>query len=342
VSLVLDGIRAGRPRAGPETIHIDVTNACNTNCITCWDHSPLLALGRSSAWKRQRVDAAAVATLLDDAASLTGLRAVIISGMGEPFTHPDIYRILAAVKDRGLHLTVITNLVAADPDVVLGLDVDQLLVGIHGGSERGYLAFHPSFGPRDWTRLEEMLATFAAAGRRYKHVQVVAACNADELALMIDVAARHRALQVNFKLASLGGGTEAARIDEAQRARLLGELVPAATDRARELGVDHNLDVFRGQLEVGGAATADIAAVGCYMGFAYARVLVDGTVLYCCNTEVRVGSLAEASFSALWAGPAWQALRDRFRRGDYLDSCSQCGKLNQNVKIARQLRDLGS
>ena len=335
---VLAGIRAGRPLAGPETLHIDVTNGCNTNCVTCWDHSPLLTVGRGKAWKKQRVDAEIVEALLDDVLALGGLRAVIISGMGEPFTHPDIYRILAAVKDRGLHLTVITNLVAADPDVVLGMGIDQLLVGIHGASERAYLEFHPSFGPREWQLLHEMLACFAEAGRRFKHVQVIAACNAGELVSMIELGARYRALQVNFKLASLGGGTEAARISDEQRARLLGELVPAATARGHALGVAHNLDVFRGQLEAGGAATADIAAIGCYMGYAYSRVLVDGTVLYCCNTEVRVGSLAEARFGDLWTGPVWQALRDRFRRGDFLDSCAQCGKLNQNVKIARQLR----
>src|SRR5512143_2664849 len=101
--------------------------------------------------------------------------------MGEPFTHPDIYQILAAVKRRGLHLTVITNLVAADTDAVLGLDVDELLIGIHGASERAYLAFHPSFRPDEWRRLHEMLAAFRDAGRRYKHVQVVCAVNAGEL-----------------------------------------------------------------------------------------------------------------------------------------------------------------
>lgn len=71
------------------------------------------------------------------------------------------------------------------------------------------------------------------------------------------------------------------------------------------------------------------------MGYAYARVLVDGTVLYCCNVEVRVGSLRDSTFSALWSGDAWNALRDRFRRGEYLASCGQCGKLNQNVKLGR-------
>jgi hypothetical protein len=64
---------------------------------------------------------------------------------------------------------------------------------------------------------------------------------------------------------------------------------------------------------------------------------VDGTVLYCCNTEVVVGSLAEARFSELWRGAAWDGWRARLRRGDYLPSCAPCGKLNQNVKIGRRL-----
>jgi MoaA/NifB/PqqE/SkfB family radical SAM enzyme len=325
----------GRARLGPETIHIDVTNGCNTNCITCWDHSPLLTLGRTAAWKRRRVTAEAVEELLDDARSLGGLRAVILSGMGEPFTHPDIYRMIAAVKSRGLHVTIITNLVAADAERILALDVDQLLVGIHGASERAYLAFHPSFRPEEWERLGRMLRRFRAAGKRYKHVQVVCEVNAGELPDMVRLAAEHRAAQVNFKLASLKGGTEGCRITDPQRGRLVAELVPEAERVAAELGVTTNLDVFAAQLGAGGGATAPIADVGCFMGYFYSRVTVDGTVLYCCNTDVVVGSLAEARFSELWRGPAWQALRARLRAGDYLASCDQCGKLNQNVKIGR-------
>ena len=73
------------------------------------------------------------------------------------------------------------------------------------------------------------------------------------------------------------------------------------------------------------------------MGYAYSRILVDGTVLYCCSTEVRVGSLAaNTTFAALWHGPAWSALRDRLRRGDYFQSCQQCGKFNQNVQLSQR------
>ncbi len=332
----LRGIDAGTPLVGPQTLHLDVTNGCNTNCITCWDHSPLLTLARSAAWKRQRVELLDMFELVDDVRSLGGLRAVIVSGMGEPFTHPEIYDLLAGLKSRGLHVTVITNLIPADAERIIALDIDQLLIGIHGASEASYRAFHPSFVHDEWSRLHAMLARFHAAGRRYKQVQVICQDNVHELAAMVALAQRYDAANLNFKLASLAQGTETARITDAQRARLRSEWLPAARAAARDLGVDSNLDVFAAQVDAGGAATAPIADIGCFMGYVYARVLVDGTVLYCCNTEVRVGSLREQPFSELWRAPAWQALRERMRRGDYLGSCNQCGKLNQNVKLGRR------
>jgi MoaA/NifB/PqqE/SkfB family radical SAM enzyme len=334
---ILESIHVGRPLGGPETIHVDITNSCNTNCITCWDHSPHLAAPRSADWKRQRLELPRFTELLDDAASLGGLAAIVLSGMGEPFTHPDVYSMIEAVKARGLHLTIITNLVAADAERILELGVDQLLVGVHGASERAYLDFHPSFRSVEWRRLLSMLARFREAGRRFKHVQVVSRVNAEELVEMVRFAHDHGALQLNFKLASLYDGTDVVRIDEAQRHLLECELVPAAKRLASELGVATNLDVFAAQLGAGGERTAPIEEVGCFMGHAYARVLVDGTVLYCCNTEVRVGSLVGGRrFSELWHGEEWNELRDRFRRGDYLASCGLCGKLNQNVKLAER------
>jgi MoaA/NifB/PqqE/SkfB family radical SAM enzyme len=333
----LQEIVDGRAVLGPETVHIDVTNGCNTNCITCWDHSPLLTVARTAAWKRRRVDAGEVEALLDDLLGLGGPRAIILSGMGEPFTHPDIYRMIGAVKGRGLHLTIITNLIPADVERVIALGVDTLLIGIHGASEAAYRAFHPSFRSDEWEVLHHMLARLAAAGRRDKHVQVICETNAGEVPEMVRLAHRYGAGQLSFKLASLREGTEACRVTEAQRAWLVAEGVPAAAALARELGVDANLDVLAAQLGAGGGATAPIAEIGCFMGHVYARVLVDGTVLYCCNTEVVVGSLADAPFSALWRGPRWEAWRARLRAGDYLPSCAQCGKLNQNVKIGRKI-----
>ena len=338
-------LETGVPTLGPETVHIDITNSCNTNCVTCWDHSPHLALARTAAWKRQRQDLGGVTALLDDIGGIsglgvpTGLRALILSGMGDPLTHPDALTMIRDAKARGLHVTVITNLLAADADALLASGVDELLIGIHAASEAAYLAFHPSFRPADWLKLHAMLARFREAGRRFKHVHVICRHNAHELPAMIVQASRLAASQVNFKLASLHSGTEVAAITDEQREALLTDAIAEARELAGALGVPHNLDVFEAQLQAGGAATADIAEVGCFVGTAYSRILVDGTVLYCCNTDVVVGRLGpETSFSALWTGPAWTALRARLRRGEYFESCRQCGKFNQNVKWSEGFR----
>lgn len=351
----LEDLRDGVVTMGPQTLHIDVTNACNTNCVTCWDHSPHLDVGRSTAWKKQKVDPAAVAALLDDVQSLDtprgGLQAVIVSGMGEPFTHPDIDAILTDIKRRGLHLTVITNLVAADIDRVVEIGVDALLVGVQGASEASYLAFHPNFSPWHWQKLQSQLAVLASSPSiTHKQVQVICRHNAHELRDMVALAAATSADQVNFKLASLKHGTEAVALSSAQRELLLQEGIVAAEEEATQRAVKTNLRVFREQLRRMHAGDADavddvaidtapIDEVGCFLGGFYSRVTVDGTVLFCCNTEVEIGSLSVLPFSSWWRSARWAYWRRRMRAGRYLESCFQCGKLNQNDKLSRRFRE---
>ena len=350
----LDDLRAQHVTMGPQTLHIDVTNGCNTNCVTCWDHSPHLHQARSSAWKRERVDPAAIAALLDDVQSLDtergGLQAVIVSGMGEPFTHPAIYDILADIKRRGLHTTIITNLVAADVDRVVDLGVDALLVGVQGASEQSYLAFHPNFSPWHWATLQQQLAVLARSpGITHKQVQVICRHNAHEVPAMVQLAHDTGADQVNFKLASLRHGTETVALSPQQRRQLLDSDIAAANGVSSQRSMPTNLGVFAEQLrrmDQGAGAdtdtdtdTAAIDELGCFLGGFYSRVTVDGTVLFCCNTEVEIGSLSVLPFSSWWRSARWDYWRRRMRQGRYLQSCFQCGKVNQNDKLSQRFRE---
>jgi MoaA/NifB/PqqE/SkfB family radical SAM enzyme len=334
--LTLAGIDAGVPVTGPETVHVDLMNACNTNCITCWDHSPLLDSPRSAAWKGRRARTEDVERLLAELDELGGLRAVILSGMGEPFVHPGIWDVVAAVKRRPVHLTIITNLLLADPRRVLDSGIDQLLVGVHAASREAYEAFHPSFVNGEWNVLLERLRTFRDAGRRFKQVHVVCSVNAHELPEMVALGAEMNAEAVTFKRASLRGGTERCGLDDVAKRRLLEDGVPRAREAAARLGVATNLGVLERQLRAPGDETTPVGDPGCFMGFAYARVTVNGDVLFCCDPSIRVGSLADGTrFTDLWRGGAWQAIRDRLRAGESFPGCSQCGKYNQNVAIGR-------
>lgn len=339
--VVLRGIAAGRPEIGPRTVHIDVTNGCNAACVTCWDHSPLLAEGRSADWKRRRLPLARFLALVETLAAMGSVQNVILSGMGEPLTHPDIYTMLAAVKALGWHVTLMTNLVAADPDRLLAANVDQFLVGVQGVTPDSYAAFHPGWTEAHFFKLCSILRRLARSGAVVRHVQVINRDTAPEVVEMVRFARLYGADRLNYKLAALSGGTESCAIDEGQRAWLAAEGLPQARALAQELGVRTNLDLFHRQLAAGGASTTPIAEVGCFMGYVYTRITVDEEVLYCCNTNVRVGSVREGAFPDLWFGEAWNALRDQLRAGDYPRACDQCGKFEQNVKWSEKVRAAG-
>ena len=336
----LEGMLAGRPACGPETVHIDLTNACNAACITCWDHSPLLTTPRARAWKRRHLATDVALGLLDELAALGSVKRVVLSGMGDPLVHPDGHDLLEAAASR-FRVTLMTNLLAADIDRVVESGVDTVLASVQGVTPSTYAAFHPGWNEEHFFRLCGHLRRISRAGVHTKHVQVIERGTAEELSAMVRFGRRFRAVRVNFKLASLAAGTEDCGITSDQRERLLSTDVPQARDLARELGVATNLDLFERQLQAAGGdprATVPIEDVGCWMGFVYTRITAEQDVLYCCNTEVRVGSLRDSSFADLWAGERWQTLRDRLGRGEYFPGCARCGKFEQNAKWADRVR----
>jgi MoaA/NifB/PqqE/SkfB family radical SAM enzyme len=270
------------------------------------------------------------------------VQAVILSGMGDPLVHPDIYAMIAMVKARGWQLTVLTNLVAADIDRLEISGVDQLLIGVHGVTPQSYTAFHPGWTEKHFSTMCRYLRRLSAAGVRCRHVQVINRDTAPEVVDMVRFGKMFGADRVNFKLASLYGGTEDCSISASQRDELLSTAIPAARALAHELSVSTNLDLFERQLSAAMRdlrATTPIASVGCFMGYVYTRITVDRDVLFCCNSNVRVGSLRQARFSELWYGDAWQALRRRLRSGEYLTGCDKCGKFEQNAKWSQRYRE---
>ena len=339
--LVLQGIRQGRPLTGPQTVHIDLTNGCNAACVTCWDHSPLLERPRPASWKRQRLNLEAFQEIVDQLASLGSVRAVVLSGMGEPLTHPDVYEMIGLIKAKGWHITLMSNLVAADIDRLCALEVDQVLVGVQGASPEVHAAFHPGWDERQFFTMCRYLRRLARVGTATRQVQVINQDTAPELVEMVRFGRLFQADRVNFKLASLAEGTQACAVSPDRLAWLAAEAIPAARRLAEELGVRTNLDLFEAQ--VGAAmgqrlATVPIEEIGCYMGFVYTRITVEQEVLYCCNTEVSVGHLSEGTLAALWWGPRWQALREQLGAGHYLPGCERCGKFEQNRKWSDRLK----
>lgn len=338
------GLVEGRPRTGPQTVHFDLANACNTRCTTCWDHSPHLVASRvpSAVWKRKQLPLDRFKETLDALIAMGGLEAIILSGMGEPLLNPEVYEMVAYAHEAGLGVTIITNLLLLDQDRVFESAGElELLTSINGVTQPVWHAFHAHPRADGWEVLLRQLGELRERGFKPKHVQVINAQNAHELVDMVHFAHEYPAARINFKLASLANGTEAVAMSQAQKEELLYDLVPRAMTFARAYDIPTDLDAFALQIDPTSHRTAPIEDVGCFMGFLYSRVTVEGDVLFCCNAKVKVGALPDegpVDFAGLWGGASWQGLRDIVRSGRYFPGCDQCGKFKQNVKWSERLK----
>lgn len=83
----------------PVTIELDMTNACNHQCPSCFGY-----FGQS----RQSLDISLVLNVLQDIHALGG-RAVTFTGGGEPLCHKDTMKAIVAARELGLDVALITN-----------------------------------------------------------------------------------------------------------------------------------------------------------------------------------------------------------------------------------------
>ncbi|MBS1197852.1 MAG: Radical domain protein [Proteobacteria bacterium] len=326
----IEGFCAHRPLLGPETVHIDITNTCNLDCITCWNYAPGLASPKNAAWKKQRMASAIFSRVLSEVAEC-GVERIILSGAGEPFTHPGIYDFIAAVKAKGLVLTVITNGTLCDFQRLKELGVDQLLINTSSASAATYTTYHPNQPPETFENLIEGVISLAGAVA-VNLVQVINALNADELTAMVELAHQAHA-RASFKLGDTPPGTECCRLDIDRRKTLLEHDIPAAIARAKALGVKHNLAAFAAQL----AGSHPLhAPLPCFAGYLYSRVYVDGRVFFCCE-HIEVGNVEKADFGTLWLAPAYNAIRQSLHEGLVFPGCARCGKHDMNFVANKQL-----
>lgn len=327
------GYLAQRSRIGPESVHIDLANACNLACVTCWNHAQDLAEPKPAAWKAQVMAPDLFHRLVDELAK-AGVARVVLGGGGEPFTHPEIHAFIAHVKTRGLRLTVLSNGTLCDWTRLRELQVDQFLLNLAAATPATYAAGHPGQGTGTFERLMAGVREVRGA-TAVNFVQVIHGLNCAELPEMVRLA-HAEGVRVSFKVGDVPRGTERHALTPEQRQEVRARLLPEARMLARQLGVKHNLEAFAAQF---GPATPDAGRPECFAGYFYSRVYVDGRVFFCCD-HIEAGRLEDGPFDRIWRGAPYAAVRARLHRGEGYPGCARCGKHDLNFGATRELRTL--
>lgn len=111
-----------------QILYLDVVDACNLTCAACPRGRRAMHNTRHTMpWERFRA--------ILDKATAEGIREIKLYNWGEPFLHPDIARLVRAVKDAGMRAEISTNLSLKRMDSLLPTleaGLDRLIVSISG------------------------------------------------------------------------------------------------------------------------------------------------------------------------------------------------------------------
>jgi MoaA/NifB/PqqE/SkfB family radical SAM enzyme len=228
-NLQLAGVQDGQEAfAGPEILEIDLTNACNCNCVGCWNHSDMMGEDKyKGEMFRRRLPTEMVLSTIDQAAAM-GAKMVQLSGAGEPFMHPDIMTVIQRIKSHGLACTIITNATLIDEAKarrLVELGVDNLTISVWAGTPKMYQATHPKMKGKtikaigDRLRLIHRLRTEKKqATPHIKIYNVISKINASGITDMVDFALSAHADFIEFTpIDIIPGKTDSLALDQDSR-----------------------------------------------------------------------------------------------------------------------------
>ncbi len=318
-------VHGARAFAGPSTVQVDLTDACNQNCVVCWLHAPALS-GRNAA--RIKAEASLpwelFVQLLDDLEEL-GTQEIYFAGGGEPLVYKRAWDALAETVRRGFTASLHTNFSLVDGDGVqrlLDLGVHHVTVSLWAGTREAYAATHPGTKPETF---DQVTARLAELNRRKvdrpitKLYHVLTRENVGDVGAMLQLAQDVGCDAVEFAVADLvPGHTDDYGVTADAAKRVLDGLTPwterAAWRTPRVFGLDDTLTRLRALADSRPADSDGVHAIPCFAGWTYARVMADGRVIPCLKAHrIPSGNLHAARFPAIWKGAAQASFRQATR-----------------------------
>jgi len=326
--LVFEGIRDGsKSFAAPEVVHLDLTNRCNLDCIACWCHSPLLAeMAMPDDLRNKILPFNVITDLIDDLIQMGGTHQIKLGGGGEPTMHPHFRDILAYIKrkDSNIELDVNTNFTLLDEKLIalmIDLEVDLLTVSLWAGTPTVYARTHPNKTEETFKRLVDRLKALAQLKRngrpRISIHNVIMNLNYHDVEAMLELALDIGADEITYVLIDpVAGKTEHLLLNHEERLALIKSLKRFRRrmdpyDKYVDPRTGHSIKVTnciellrrlsQSATEKGFYDKKAVDMIPCYIGWIYARIMADGSVVPCCKGHRLVmGNLHKLRFNEIW------------------------------------------
>lgn len=327
------------PMSGPDYIQIGPTDACNSHCLFCVHHSPLI--DHTDQGPTTRLNWNIWRNCLDDLICLKTKRVDYI-GIGEPLLHPQIDDALRYgsssltqnLYSNGLLLHRHLNVVADH--------VDWLTVSLNAVTSKTHQTLHLAGEDAFETIVGSIRKLMERKDRRVQ-ISLSFVVNKLNFREIEDLPALCKELGVSAGLTPVGVYNDTKEHlaltpeDQLELKDLLDRVSRQPDHRIS------NLDTFR-QFENRDTSFI-VRQIPCYVGLFFAQIRGDGSVVHCCACDHgSVGNINETNFPAIWTSLAHR----QFRRDALCKiietqcalpgcHCDICGFAHESIKIHNRL-----
>ncbi len=358
-ALALLGIlTARRVFAGPRSVALAISEVCDTNCLMCWCHSPLLPrradppntekTGRSPGRPRF-MEPGLLEGIIRESHALGTFR-VVLCGYGDPALHPQFDRALELMRQLEMEPYVLTNGLSVDEKraQVWAAHRAHFRFSIHAGDVETWLRVHPTSNAKQFECLSRTVKWLAAAGTpRVSMLHILHKANFRGVRAMIDHARELGVKEVLFRPVRAGRELAQVILDPEEEVELHREL-RHCLQLATGYGIRTNLGEYLANnlyIRSGLVQTWSLyRRIPCYLGWIYAEFDVDGTMIPCLNSKIVMGRAGEQRIRDMWLSPRYQAFRRESRslprRSEPVAGCEcqACCMAKYNVNIYNFLR----
>ncbi len=353
IALNIWGITSRENPPGPIYAQFGIVDPCNHKCVMCGDHPPEDRISPTT--EKAFYNAPGVMTfehfkgVVDDLHK-RGTSDIEMIGQGEPMLNNSLIDMVEYTKRKGMYLRMVTNgsrLFAREAEALVDLGLDRLQISLNAGTAETYPKIHVTETPENYRKVKSHLRYLADYKKEVKRQSpyvrlgfIITSFNCHELEKMVEAVHEVGANEGMFTHAGVHEGTQDLKMSREQYEQMTSRIL-AARELAEKLGVETNLKSF--------AATppsymyeeiAGPQVVPCYVGWYFARVLGNGSVLPCCQCSKPLAEVNEADdFGKSWDSADYNEFRDAARAlpeaSDRLDTCEcdHCILRPRNISI---------
>ncbi len=315
--------------AGPFYIHVDVTHRCNLKCLCCRWHSPLIKSMRDKSIC-QDISVEMLKELCEDLYSM-GTREIYFVGTGEPFLHPDLFDLIAAVKEKGFKLTLYTNGLTLDEPTLrrlIDLRLDVLRVSLWASTPEKFVEQVNQMTPDRFDSIIDGMSLLSDLKKEtgsslpfLELCQTITRQNLEDLDKTVSLAVKTRCEKMCFSpIVDFDANELTQFVPDPPDTEKVREALTRIKKQLDELSIINNIEIMLLHYSWDGRIQDNIP---CYPAWYFTYVRTDGKIYACQRNTLAttpLGDLKTSRFKDIWNNQAYR----RFRR-----QVSTCKGLNE-------------